>query len=256
MHDERDDSSHFSVVQYMSRTRNSMLLEEASDSATSGSLGKVAIGLAVLALIGVAVALGFGIASYVRVTAPVVSHGERYIDTIHSVIEAPSEFVGVPVDFEYWYTKSTYQMRVVVLLPEGYNISASISDTLIYAFNILPTWACHVDPLSQASVDYPTTTGSWNAMATGMFGVSWDTPTTPSIMRLENIIANDGVWNLQLQSDGDMLDGYNLGSDGGWHTAIGDYDVALSYYIGELVYRFNAQVDRTSWAHKYDVAPH
>jgi hypothetical protein len=182
---------------------------------------------------------------------------ERLVHVQDTVIATPAGYAGTKIRFAYYYTKSEARLRVEVLLPNGYDGDAGFEVDVFEADKAFPLWAIHSDPNSPSDTGY----GTINMFASGYFAdVIGDSTANadygaPTAMYLTNNKADQGKWQLFLQSATAMTDvQVALGNDQ-CYIFNPDTNVCESYYVGELNARLFLATDRNTWNTYYDKAP-
>ncbi len=209
---------------------------------TATGTGLVVLGV----LLGVVAVLAiFGVIGYSGSV-----HQERYITTVHTVLEIPVEYAGVKLNLAYYYKKDEARLRIVASLPEGYPDAASVNDdnvNYVRAKKAFPPWACHLNPLSD---DTDWSIYAWDS---GNYGFFDGTQADAATMFVDNDPDVQGYW--QIIS--------NTAVDLGANTIYLGNTACTAYYndtycfadtIGQMSFVLNAPIDRAAWATHYDAA--
>ncbi len=174
-------------------------------------------------------------------------HQERYITTVHSSIDEPTSYAGVKLDFAYHYKKDENRVRVAISLSDGYPYSAAtdLSDTpTVNANNVLPTWACHANPLSSDD------TASFMAQVSDTTISGWIANS-----RLINTPDGNGYWQLNWVDDSFFEEELYLGMSECSKNYDDDAEMCLADFLLTMEFRLLSPIDITAWGAKYDAAP-
>jgi hypothetical protein len=177
-------------------------------------------------------------------------HPERYITTVVAPITSPSNYAGVNVSVDYYYTKREYRVRAVVTLPQGYAASVLEDATdadFFLAEGVFPPWACFSDPLSAGDYDY-----TYFRTSVGYFGLDATSGNTLDCLTLWNDATNNGTLqiaacNSEVNGDVNVYLGSSVCYDRNATTCLPDY-------IGHVEWKLMAPVDIDAWNAKFDVA--
>ncbi len=175
---------------------------------------------------------------------------ERHIATVSATVSAPTSYIGVKLAFAYYYKKDENRVRVVITLPEGYPTSAiDTSDWIEFeAHHVLPTWACHVNPLATA------TYSSFEVATSASLGEDATAGILLDGTYLDNNPAQSGTWAGYV--NGDTLSDHLviLGSGLCDQNRNADTAKCLPDFVATMQFQLMQPVDRAAWAAQYDIA--
>ena len=179
---------------------------------------------------------------------------ERFIETVLTTLDQPPSYNGVPIQFDYFYTKNGSRLRVEVSLPVGYLRTAATAtfqsgDHLFDAEGVLPAWACRLDTRGSEILDF-----SWKRATFGNFFRTNDYGDEEHIdqMDLDNAPVGQGYWQCHEDNYTSFaeLEVY-LGTN-----ECNSYNTTACFpdYIGPLITVLTYQPDIDAWDAHYDAA--